>query len=101
MLAAAREKSAQEKLNIEWIKGDIRDFALGKKFSLAILPFNTLCHLLTLTDFEACLGSCPQGSIEYYGGIRDVTITVTFDGSDQAQWSSSKGPEGTLPLFCP
>lgn len=55
---------------------------------------------LSVSGFEYCAGSCPVGSIEYYGGIRDVTITLTFDGSDQVQWSSSGGGGGTIQMFC-
>jgi hypothetical protein len=35
----------------------MRDFSLDRTFSLIILPANALCHLLYLSDFEACLAS--------------------------------------------
>jgi len=57
MLREARRKSAEAGVEVEWVKADMRDFDLGKAFSLIILPFNTLCHLLDLGDFEACLAS--------------------------------------------
>jgi SAM-dependent methyltransferase len=57
MLNEAKNKSAAQGVTVEWVSGDIRDFDLGKKFSLIILPSNTLCHLLTLPDFETCLTS--------------------------------------------
>ena len=57
MLNEAKRKSAAENVEIEWIEGDMRDFYLGKMFSLVILPANALCHLLSLEDFEACLAS--------------------------------------------
>jgi len=34
------------------------------------------------------------------GGGSDVDVTVRFDGSAEAQWSSSDGQEGTFPLAC-
>jgi SAM-dependent methyltransferase len=55
MLAQARKKASQEGLSVEWVKADIRDFDLGKVFSLVIFPANALCHLLELEDLEACL----------------------------------------------
>jgi ubiquinone/menaquinone biosynthesis C-methylase UbiE len=55
MLNEAKRKSAAANVEIEWIEGDMRDFDLGKTFSLIILPANALCHLLSLEDFEACL----------------------------------------------
>lgn len=57
MLAEAKKKSSQENINVEWIKADIRDFDLGKKFPLIIFPANTICLLLESDDLEACL-SC-------------------------------------------
>ena len=35
----------------------MREFNLGKAFSLIIHPANTLCHLLDLGDFEACMAN--------------------------------------------
>jgi SAM-dependent methyltransferase len=57
MLAEARRKSSEANAEIQWIKADMRGFDLGTIYSLSILPSNTLCHLLTLDDFEACLAS--------------------------------------------
>lgn len=57
MLNVAREKSAKAGVAIEWVKGDMRNFNLEKKFSLIILAANALCHLLTLDDFEACMSA--------------------------------------------
>ena len=55
MLREARRKSREEELQIEWIKADMRDFDLGRKYRLIILPANTICHLLSREDLEACL----------------------------------------------
>jgi SAM-dependent methyltransferase len=59
MLAEARRKGAEieKEIEIEWLAGDMRDFELGETFPLIILPANTLGHLLTLEDFEACMSS--------------------------------------------
>ena len=57
MLAEAKKKSLQENVAVEWIKVDIRDFDLGKKFPLIIFPANTICFLYELDELEACL-SC-------------------------------------------
>lgn len=55
MLSEARKKAGLQDVLVEWVHGDMRDFDLGTKFPLIILPANALCHLLTLTDFESCL----------------------------------------------
>lgn len=55
MLSEARRKAAEQQVDVEWVKADMRDFNLGRTFCLVIIPANALCHLLTLSDFEACL----------------------------------------------
>jgi ubiquinone/menaquinone biosynthesis C-methylase UbiE len=55
MLSEAEKKSTQVGINIQWIKGDIRDFDLKKKFPLIIFPANTICNLYDLEELEACL----------------------------------------------
>jgi SAM-dependent methyltransferase len=57
MTSLGKDKAAQEGVEIEWVKEDIRDFHLGKKFMLVIFPLNTICHFLRLDELEACL-SC-------------------------------------------
>lgn len=66
MLSEARRKSSQAGIVVEWIKADIRDFKLGKRFPLIIFPFNTICHLFDLEDLEACL-SCVEGHLRPNG----------------------------------
>lgn len=62
MTTEARRKAVHEGVEIEFIKGDIRDFQLGRKFNLIIFPLNTICHFLVLEDLEACL-SCVRGHL--------------------------------------
>jgi hypothetical protein len=49
-----------------------------------------------------CAGGCPEpgGELTFTGGLSGVTLTITFDGSGIAQWSTSNGKSGTLPLLC-
>lgn len=56
MLQQARTKAAQANVNVEWLEADMRELHLDHVFSLVIIPNNTLCHLLDLSDFEACVG---------------------------------------------
>jgi SAM-dependent methyltransferase len=55
MLREARRKSAEAGVEVDWVIADMRGFDLSKAFSLIILPANTLCHLLDLSDFETCM----------------------------------------------
>jgi hypothetical protein len=54
-----------------------------------------------VTGFKVCKNACPSaGTIAHTGGLSRVTITVTFDGSASASWTSSRGSHGTVALFC-
>jgi hypothetical protein len=55
----------------------------------------------SVKGFEQCKGVCPaSGTISHTGGISGVTITVSFNGSADAKWTSSNGKSGDLLLLC-
>jgi len=56
MLGRAREKSAGMS-TVRWVEGDMRDFDLPERFGLALIPFRSFQHLLTVADQLSCL-SC-------------------------------------------
>jgi len=53
----------------------------------------------TTVDLTRCQQGCPTGTV-----TRDTfagrTITVTFDGTATASWTSSAGRSGTIELTC-
>lgn len=53
------------------------------------------------TGLKKCASACPAagGHVEHTG-VLGRTLTVSFDGSSTAQWSSSKGKSGTVALDC-
>ena len=55
-----------------------------------------------VSAFEKCAAQCPAagGSISHHGGLSGITITVDFDGTATAHWSTSNGHSGTVGLFC-
>jgi SAM-dependent methyltransferase len=57
MLAEAERKSGAAGVDVTWARGDARAFDLGRQFKLILLPSNSICHLLTREDLEACLAS--------------------------------------------
>jgi SAM-dependent methyltransferase len=57
MLESARAFAAAENVPLEVVRGDARDFSLGRQFPLIIAPFNMLMHLYTLPDQDAALSS--------------------------------------------
>lgn len=50
-------------------------------------------------DLERCAQGCPTGTVthHFFGG---ASLTVTFDGTATAQWSTSRGGSGTITLQC-
>ena len=46
-----------------------------------------------------CAGGCPTGTVEHHflGG---ASLTITFDGTNVASWSTSGGKSGTVNLAC-
>jgi len=62
MLSVCREKLLSQSNNVQskvtsLIQGDMRDFELGRKFSLVTIPFRPFQHLLTVEDQMSCLGN--------------------------------------------
>jgi hypothetical protein len=46
-----------------------------------------------------CAGGCPTGTL-VHTGLGGVTLTVTFDGTATASWTTSGGKSGTFGLQC-
>ena len=59
MLAVCRARLAAEPTEVQGrvqiIEGDMRDFDLGRQFTLATIPFRPFQHLTTVEDQMACL----------------------------------------------
>lgn len=54
MLDEARMKAAREAVDVSWVEADCRDFDLGRKYSLVFIPYNSMNHIETVEDLEAC-----------------------------------------------
>ena len=81
MLAEARRKSIGHGLPVTWVLGDMRHFDLGQTFALIILPFNTLCHLMTIDDLAGCLACVrrhlrPDGRFALDMFVPDMTLLL-------------------------
>lgn len=66
MLAHARTKAREAKVEIEWVQADCRQFELGRKFALIFLPFNSMQHLHDHASLEA-LFRCVRAHLEDNG----------------------------------
>lgn len=50
MIERGRERAGRDKLQLEFVQGDARNFRLDEQFPLIIAPFNALMHLYTPND---------------------------------------------------
>jgi SAM-dependent methyltransferase len=57
MLSEAQRKAGERALAVEWVRGDMRDFDLGRTFDLVIIAANSLLHLHEPADLLSCLRS--------------------------------------------
>jgi hypothetical protein len=52
-----------------------------------------------ITNYVACAGKCPQSGTTT-SAFTGQTVTLTFNGSSNAQCTSSTGDSATIPLHC-
>jgi SAM-dependent methyltransferase len=98
MLEEARYKAAQANVAIDLHEADIRDFDLDQQFSFIFLPNNTLCHLLTLNDFELCMACVkkhlsPTGKFIVEVFVPDLHLLLQ-DPNERAVFSKYPHPDG-------
>ncbi len=98
MLAAARGKADAAGVSLTLVEADMRDFALGAKFSLILLAANAICHLLDLESLEACL-RCVRAHLAP-GGHFVVVVFVPDpskllpESNERELFSEYENPEG-------
>ncbi len=98
MLAEAREKAAAAGLPVSWVEADMAHFSLDRRFRLIILPFNALCHLLTLAEFEGCMESvrahlAPGGRFAIDVFVPKMELLVNRPG-ERSSFSEYQDPDG-------
>jgi hypothetical protein len=60
-----------------------------------------LSRTTTVSGLLRCDGMCPDaGGTIVHTGFSGRTVTLSFDGTDVASWSSSTGRSGTIDLTC-
>lgn len=98
MLFRAREKATAAGASVTWVRADMRDFDLGRRFALIFIPFNSLQCIYSLADLKTVLASVkrhlePDGlfifdvfnpDVRYYverrSGYHEVARYVDADG---------------------
>jgi SAM-dependent methyltransferase len=57
MLVEAQRKAAQRGVEVEWVRGDMREFDLHRTFDLVFIAANSLLHLHEANDLVRCFRS--------------------------------------------
>jgi SAM-dependent methyltransferase len=57
MLTAARRRARAAGVRVELVEGDMREFELGRQFSLIFIARNSLLHLSEQNEFAACFSA--------------------------------------------
>lgn len=85
MLESAKKRTSQ----VEWIKADVRNFQIEKKFSLIIFPLNSICHLLTREDLELCF-NCVKKHLKPEGRFIIDTFNFYTKAGLEDLWNNSR-----------
>ena len=85
MLDAARRKAAEAGVDVELVEGDMRTFALGRRFGMIFVAFNSLLHLTT----NDALGDCLARVREHLA----PNGVFAFDIFNPSIQSIARGPE--------
>ena len=98
MLEEARRKAALANVAIDFRLADIREFDLANRYALVILAGHTICDLLTLADFEACMACVrrhllPHGRFLVEEFVPDLTL-LTQGPNDRRLFSDYDDPDG-------
>jgi 2-polyprenyl-3-methyl-5-hydroxy-6-metoxy-1,4-benzoquinol methylase len=108
MLGVCRQKLKDEPREVQdqvtLIQGDMRDFSLGKTYSLVTTPFRPFQHLLTVEDQVSCLTSIHRhlepGGVLILDIFNPSLEALTSDniGEEIGRESEFTTPEGTRVL---
>jgi SAM-dependent methyltransferase len=74
MLAEARRKAHAAGSAARYVHADIRSFSLGERFALIFIAGNSICHLLDIDSFDACMARVREHLAEGGRFIVDVYV---------------------------
>jgi SAM-dependent methyltransferase len=86
LLAIARAEAAGSdgEPRLRWLEGDMRSLSLAERFDRVVVPYNTLCCLLSNADLRRCMLAArdqlePSGKLVFdiYRGDPDSTVDDT------------------------
>jgi SAM-dependent methyltransferase len=96
MLQRARYKASQVGAKIQFIQGDMCNFRLRKQFGLVFIPVNSLSHLVSRQEVEACY-RCVRERLRPQGRfVVDVfNPSLAILSRDSQQWYDLGGYSDT------
>lgn len=94
MLAEARRKAEERGVVVEWLRGDMTAFDLGRTFDLVFIAGNSLLHLHEVDDLVSCFRSvrrhlAPGGRLVFDVFNPSVRLLAAADGHRRTRESLS------------
>lgn len=94
MLAEARRKADARGVDVQWVRGDMREPDLGRTFDLVVIAANSLLHLHRAEDLVACFRSvrrhlAPGGRLVLDVFNPSVALLARADGVRRRRDASS------------
>ena len=85
MLAAARRKATHNGAPACFVRGDMREFDLGRRFGLVVISCNSLAHLTEPADLRSCLSAvrrhlAPGGALAFDVVLPDPRLLAQSEG---------------------
>ena len=74
MLVEARRKAQAAGQGTRYIHADMRSFSLGERFAFIFIAGNSICHLLDIDSFDACMARVREHLAEGGHFIVDVYV---------------------------
>lgn len=103
MLDRARLLAAEHDVEVEWVRGDMRSFDLGRAFDAVLIPGNSLLHLHEHTDLVSCLRAvrrhlAPGGRLVLDVFNPSIALLARADGTrrDREDLTSTGPDRGTV-----
>ncbi|XVV08304.1 class I SAM-dependent methyltransferase [Actinoplanes sp. CA-131856] len=103
MLAEAHRKADERGVTVEWARGDMRDFDLGRTFDFVFIAANSLLHLHEAADLVSCLRAvrrhlAPEGRFTFDIFNPNVRLLAAADGVRRPRESLSFTDPGRGPV---
>jgi SAM-dependent methyltransferase len=98
LLTYARRMAQAAGSNTRYIHADIRRFALGERFAFIFIAGNSLCHLLDIDSFDACMACVREHLAEGGRFLIDVYVPslqrLMIDPTVRQKLASYDDPDG-------